>query len=72
MRPVRDEALRHVLLGIASRADHTEDEGDDGDDGQGQRPLEQAALPLAARPSLGARCPGGPLLRRWNLPSSTP
>ena len=58
VRPVVDEALRHVLLGAARGADHAEDEGDHGDDRQREGALAQPPLALAEGPALRARAAG--------------
>ena len=69
--PVVDEPLRHVLLGAARRADHSEDERDQRDDAQGKGALAQPPLALSEGPTLRPRGPGGPP-RRLLLPIAGP
>ena len=66
--PVIGEALRHVPLGVARRADHPEDEGGERDDREGKRALPEATLPFAQRSPLRPRpADGSPWL--WPPPS---
>ena len=68
MGPVVHEALGHVLLGAAGRADHAEDEGDQGDDAQRQRAPAQAPLALGQGPTLRrGRLAGAPRGRASSL-----